>query len=187
MATIKNNNLHMKKCYLLLALCVLIGGASYAQQDSINTNKKRENLIYGIGLGAGFTTGYGISFKYLPNKFGFQVNFAPYMDESTTRHSAGISFIYTLINTKHSQLYLYQGNHFYYNSQVNNVYAYTTNGTDIYTKSKYTQSYFNNGVGVGVRVFLGNRIEANIMTGYAAYDNFRKVNITGEAALYYRF
>ncbi len=52
---------------------------------------------------------------------------------------------------------------------------------------RITENYFNVGVGIGIEVTLAKRVGLNLMTGYAAYDNFNKLNITGEAALYYKF
>jgi hypothetical protein len=177
----------MKKKFLLifLTICSFLTGNSIYGQDSAKV-RTNQNYKYGIGLGAGFTTGYGISFKYLPNKFGAQINFAPFKNDNTERYSIGLTFIYTLIAAKKTNLYLYQGNHYYYNSTVSGYYS--GNNFNSYTPYKTTTtSYVNNGLGIGVRLFLGNRFELNFMTGYASYKNFTNVSLTAETALHYRF
>ena len=34
---------------------------------------------------------------------------------------------------------------------------------------------------------MAKRIGLNLMAGYAFYNNFKQLNVTGEAALYYKF
>lgn len=164
--------------YILLVVALL--PANLSAQDNPDEVKYR----YGIGGGAGFTTGYGLSFRYLPKRFGAQINFAPYSDSRTDRYSVGITFLYTLIEGRVSSLFLYQGNHYYYNSDL--WYNYDPlAGTDFLVRS--TESYVNNGLGFGIDITIAKRIGLNLMTGYAFYDNFNKLNVTGEAALFYKF
>lgn len=91
----------MKKTVLLLLLNIFLflTVKSIYGQDSTKV-KTNQNYKYGIGFGAGYTTGYGISFKYLPNRFGAQINFAPFKNNTTEKYSAGLTFIYTLIEAK---------------------------------------------------------------------------------------
>ena len=39
----------------------------------------------------------------------------------------------------------------------------------------------------GFPLFIQKRIGLNLMAGYAFYNNFKQLNVTGEAALYYKF
>jgi hypothetical protein len=153
-------------------------------QDSL-TNKSDQVYKYGIGGGAGFATGYGLSFRYMPKKFGGQINFAPYKTKETERYSIGITMLYTLIESKVSNLYLYQANHYYYNSQMN--YVYDPSKPNSQDMERVTEAYFNNGLGFGIEIIMAKRIGLNLMAGYAFYDNFNQLNVTGEAALYYKF
>jgi len=139
---------------------------------------------HGIGAGIGFTTGYGLSYRYMPAKFGGQINFAPYHDKQKDMYSIGLTFLYRLIENKASNLYLYQGNHYYYHSYTS--YSYDPNLPDG-TKEQITEKYMNNGVGFGMEFIVAKRIGFNLMAGFAAYDNFSQLNLTGETALYYKF
>lgn len=163
----------------------LLFTSAFSSSFAQTTDFPLEEYKYGIGGGAGFTTGYGLSFRYLPKKFGAQLNFAPYKAEDTERYSLGLTFIYKIIESKITNLYLYQGNHYYYNSYL----AYTYNPNVPYSEElkKVKESYLNNGVGFGIEIIIAKRIGLNLMAGYAFYDNFRKLNVTGEAALYYKF
>jgi hypothetical protein len=153
-------------------------------QDSLKNNGK-QIYKFGIGGGAGFATGYGLSFRYLPKKFGAQVNFAPFKNKETERYSFGLTMIYLLIESKVSNLYLYQANHYYYNSQT--TYIYDPNKVGDPEKVRTKEAYFNNGLGFGIELIMAKRIGLNLMAGYAFYDNFSQLNVTGEAALYYKF
>lgn len=153
-------------------------------QDSLRRNGK-QIYKYGIGGGAGFATGYGLSFRYLPKKFGGQVNFAPYKNKETERYSVGVTMLYMLIESKVSNLYLYQANHYYYNSQLTYIYDPDKVGEPEQTRT--TEGYFNNGLGFGIEIIIAKRIGLNLMAGYGFYDNFKQLNVTGESALYYKF
>lgn len=139
-----------------------------------------EKTKHAVGAGAGFTTGYGLSYRFTPNKFGLQVNFAPFKNETTTRNSVGLTFLYSLLETEKTNLYLYQANHFYSNSELVDNATFTG-------KVRKNESYINNGFGFGVEIIIATKIGFNLMTGYAAYDNFNGYNLTGEAALYFKF
>lgn len=142
-------------------------------------------LKHAIGAGAGFTTGYGLSYRYTPNRFGAQINFAPYVNKETKRYSIGLTFLCTLIENKIANLYIYQGNHYYYNSElvtfIEPLPPYAEYGV------RETEGFFNNGVGFGLEFLIEKKISFNLMGGYAAYDNFQQLNVTGEAAVYYKF
>lgn len=147
-----------------------------------------EKMNHAIGIGAGFTTGLGLSYRYMPVKFGVQVNFAPFTNTNVTMFSTGVTFLYNLIPGKVATLYLYQGNHFYYFREVqyfpdpgiigNNTAA---------TRHLQLDRYFNNGVGFGIEMLFAHRIGFNLMAGYAAYNNFTGINVTGETGLYFKF
>lgn len=171
------------KLLLNLFLTAIVSGLSLSistGQDSVSTKFK-----YGIGGGAGFTTGYGLSFRYLPKRFGAQVNFAPFKSKETERYSVGVTFLYTLIENKISNLFLYQGNHYYFNSYTN--YLYDPTNPFVNTPTRVTEDYMNNGLGFGIELTIAKRIGFNLMAGYAFYNTFKELNVTGETALFYKF
>ncbi len=172
--------------YTLLSLLFLVLLLNFNFIAHGQDQKEEEHkLVHSIGAGAGFSTGYGLSYRYKPGNFGGQINLAPYVDQNIKRYSLGLTFLYTLIENRFSSLYLYQGNHFYYNSQFTEIYLpyppYTM------SRERITESYMNNGLGFGLEIIIAKRIGFNIMAGYAAYKNFTQLNLTGETALYYKF
>lgn len=176
------------KISLITTILILGTFITSFSQVVTDTPPVSEKLKYSIGVGAGFATGYGLSFKYNPNKLGVQLNFAPFKNKTTSRYSLGVTFLYNLIEAKYTKLYIYQANHFYYNSvkyetEIFNGYGVpNTKNTSI-----TTENYFNNGLGFGFEIVIAKNIGLNLMTGYAFYDNFNGMNITGESALYYKF
>ncbi|MEI6694589.1 MAG: hypothetical protein WCO13_00865 [Bacteroidota bacterium] len=129
---------------------------------------------HALGVAAGFTTGYGLSYRYLPTKFGAQATFAPYVDNEREIFSIGITFLYTIVKAENLNLYLYQGNQYYYNKKK-------------LSKPVEVNKYFNNGIGIGIEFTFQKRFGFNIMGGYAGYEDFNKINFTGETALFFKF
>ena len=95
-------------------------------------------------------------------------------------------------NKKNTTLFLYQANHYFYDSYIG--YDYPAPDPNDPGKepgppaeTQVTEQYFNNGIGFGVEVTIVKRLGLNFMAGYGFYENFRRLNITGETALYYKF
>lgn len=181
----------MKQIFIAVTLFVLLSCSAvqiWAQDKEATISTPFYK--HALGVGAGFCTGYGLSYRFTPNdKIGFQVNFAPYKTNTVDRYSSGLTFTYNLIQHTSSRLFIYQANHFYYNSYVNIISTYDplTNQTKDVKEERVTDKYFNNGVGFGMEITFVKRVGLNIMTGYAFYRNFKDINITGETALYYKF
>ncbi|MBK6264272.1 hypothetical protein JKA74_04425 [Marivirga sp. S37H4] len=175
--------MHKPLSITVFVVSLLISMQIHAQDsDSLSSQNEYK---FGIGAGAGFATGYGLSFRYIPEKFGGQVNFAPYKDKETERYSFGVTFLYMLIESNSTNLFLYQANHYYYNSEIS--YLYNPGMPNNQEETRYTEGYFNNGLGFGIEIIFVKRVGLNIMAGYAFYDNFQQLNVTGELALYYKF
>ncbi|MBC7382549.1 MAG: hypothetical protein H7296_06070 [Bacteroidia bacterium] len=172
-----------RKRFLILTIFLVYG---FMELQGQNLNEKEVDPIFkhAVGAGAGFTTGYGLSYRFSASKYAFQLNFAPYHDKELDRYSIGLTFLYTLIKNKITSLYLYQGNHYYYNSQI--IDFYNPNNPDP-VKQRVTSNYINNGIGFGIEIIIAKRIGLNLMGGYAFYRNFKDLNLTGETALFYKF
>ncbi len=176
----KNSNFNLSRITsLLIIFFILITNLKAQIQEPTEKATK-----HAVGAGAGFTTGYGLSYRYIPNRFGIQINFAPFKNATTTRNSIGLTLLYSLMQSEKTNLYLYQANHYYVSSQPADSFNNITNQTYSYRKD---ESYFNNGIGFGLEYIIAPKIGFNIMTGYATYVNFSGYNVTGETALYFKF
>jgi hypothetical protein len=169
----------MKKNLLLL---FLLAGTSFifltlnAQENS--EVGQRMHYKHGLGVAAGATTGYGLSYRYCPSRFTVQTTFAPYKSQYSSSLSLGFAFLYNLVETERTSFFIYQGNHFLYNHNENN-YSIPANPS--------TDKHWNNGIGIGIEFISYKRVSINLMAGYASYRGFQEINVTGETGLYYKF
>lgn len=144
--------------------------------QDIKLEAKTDTYIHSLGAAAGFTTGYGLSYRYTPNKFGLQVVLGPSYNGYSTNISFGLTFLYKLIVNNKSNLFLYQGNHMYYSRRdAYHIYEATS------------ERIWFNGIGIGFEFLLGDRVSFNLMGGYAGYNSFESLNMTGEIGLFYNF
>lgn len=150
-------------------------GTETQEEESIQASK------HSLGIGAGFTTGLGLSYRYLPEDFGVQLNFAPLrVDERETIISLGFTFLYKLMEAERTSLYIYQGNHFIYENWKG-VPDYP------YWDDPSTHWSIFNGIGMGMELIILQNIGYNIMFGYASYDTFARLGLTVETGIYYKF
>lgn len=166
------------KLCLLTLFFLLFEFAGYAQETGdILTHTKYKHYI---GAAAGLTTGYGMSYRYWPTRFGAQGTFGLSGSRNSNnvlykaRYSFGMAFLYKAVDTDLVNLFFYQGNH--YN------YYFNTN----YSGGGYSEAYWFNGIGLGLELCV-DRLSMNLMGGYAAYSSFSGFGLTGEIGLYYRF
>jgi len=145
----------------IIALLITISGLTVQTSFGQEQTKDDKKEIHGIGMAAGFTTGYGVSYRYWPTKFGIQVTGTPIITKYETKISAGVTGLMTIKESFATKLYLYQGAHYMHNK---------TSYPDYLNETKENSTHrLNIGVGLGLEVMLSN-ISFNLMTGYAGHD-----------------
>lgn len=169
------------KIVLLLLSALLLQNLVSAQNSD---NGVEERYKHAIGFGAGFTTAYGISYRFFPGSFGAQATFAPYKDGEDVRISTGLTFLYRIIESEKLNLLLYEGNHYYYDRYQHEYYDYFSN---TFYEETSTDEFLNIGVGFGVEFIIAEHFSFNLMGGYAGYDGFRRIGLTGETGIFYTF
>jgi hypothetical protein len=180
----------MKTKFFPLVLMVLFFIPTvYAQQSE---TKKYEKLYkHSLGIGAGFTTGLGLSYRFFPKKIGFQLNVAPYYQDYGNEAfvSAGATILCNLAENRITAVYAYLGNHYFFRSnKVQESHYDITTQQYVYGDYVTTKTDFlNTGIGIGFEFNTQKRVTLNIMAGYAQYNSFEQLFFTGELALYYRF
>lgn len=167
---------------LLLAFLSIVQYVSAQTENEDNYKHWKD----GLGFAVGFSTGWGLSYRHLFNKFGIQTTLGPYVTNDNATVSGGITFIYNLVKTDKTSFYLYQGNNLLYTKSTENVYDPITN---TYSNEKKTSSDTEliNGLGIGIEIVTFDRVGLNFMGGYAGYNSFQNVSFTGELAAFYRF
>lgn len=144
-------------------------------EKELQDSKKPFYFPHNLGVATGFTTGWGLSYRYFPGKFGYQANILGYKDVDKGDLSVGGTLLYSLYTTYFSNFYLYQANSYYY--------KYPNSYNDYGLKA----NTFNHGLGFGLELIANEHYASNIMLGYGAFQNFAKISPTIELALYYKF
>lgn len=156
-----------------LLTCMSFTVFSQNSNDTLCAKDFKHNLGFGLGL----TTGYGLSYKYFPEKFGFQTNIGGVKNESVNDFSLGITFLYSLRETIYTNFYIYQSNSYNYN------FTYPD-----YFNSHSTETHsINTGIGFGLELYIIQHLGINGMVGYGATESYKEIGITGEMAIYYKF
>jgi len=170
----------MKNKLLTVLLFLLISNVNLIAQDN-NIAPEKKSFKNSIGIGAGFTTGFGLSYRYVPKKIGFQLNFAPYFTDygKNSTVSVGVTILNKIVEGKSSNLYLYLANHYFMTRES----VISHSGTEYNS----ADDIWNTGFGLGFEFNTKKRVVLNIMGGYAQYNSFKSLFFTAETALYYRF
>jgi hypothetical protein len=149
---------------------------------------------HNIGAGAGFVTGYGLSYRQWFDRNGLQLTFAPYYNQNSSSTdftlSLGATGLYLIKEAKYVNLIAYYGPHFWYSSHRNSLGGAYDPVTGMYTSSyTSTQKLLFVGGGPGFDFHFW-KISFNLMFGFAFrtdFENNSGISFTGETALYYSF
>lgn len=161
---------------ILLSLPLIIYGQDKPEQE-------QEELKFGIGAAAGFSTGYGLSFRYWPSDWGIQITTAPYYSNNDAQISFGATTLKTIKDGGRIKLFMYWGNHILYE---NYSYYYTSYPNDVEETSRSTT--WTSGIGPGFEFTFLDKISFNLMFGIATYvGRDFMLNMTAETGLYYKF
>jgi len=185
----------MKKITALLIGLFLFATLNVFAQDPVtpdsdsrarrrSADKSNNEYKHSLGLAAGFTTGYGLSYRFLPKKFGVQATFAPFNNDNVSQYSAGLTFLWKLTETHCADLFIYESTHFFYRKEYHNNDFWSSYYAEDNGGSLTRQ--VNCGFGAGVEFKMG-RVNFDLMIGYAGYQGFKKVNLTAESGIYFIF
>jgi hypothetical protein len=102
----------IKNTFIFLLLIVCLNSFS---QETIQKKYKSA-----IGLGAGYTTGMGISYRYFPKNIGVQFNFIPlYQDYGKSYFiNLGATLLLNLKENERNSFYFYWGNNLMYGKDM---------------------------------------------------------------------
>lgn len=184
----------MKSLLVIVMLGIYSLSISAQEQPQLEKIEYQKLYKHSLGIGAGFTTGLGVSYRYFPKKIGFQINLAPYYENYGKEAfiSAGLTFLYNINESKYTAFYAYLGNHMFHSSfqkdrgrtEYNPLTGYYEYTPEYYTKTK---DIINSGIGLGFEFSTTKKVTLNVMGGYAQYNTFERLFFTVELALYYRF
>jgi hypothetical protein len=190
----------MKKLILALILFSITLGVYSQKKEKVKKEKiVKEKIVkekvkkpaveivsykHSFGIGAGFTTGVGLSYRFAPKKLGFQINLGPtYSDYgNNVDASVGLTLLNKFHRGKYCNLYFYVASSLYYHKGLDWV------GDGWWgSYQKVETQKINSGIGLDFEFNTQKRIVLNVMVGYMQYNNFERLSPTVETALYYRF
>ncbi len=146
---------------------------------------------HSLGVANGFSIGKGISYRYVPNKFGIQATVGSRFGYNILETNGGVTFIYKFFETERMNFYAYQSNLLLYRkSNYNNETGHSRT------------TFSTNGIGLGNEINLFGHFYVNFMASvvyttdkykgimainksYSLSDS--KVELLLENALYYKF
>lgn len=174
------------KRIIVFALCfALFAGSKVAAESRVNSEIDKV-YNHGVGVAAGFVTGYGLSYRYLGEKHNLQITFAPYVKGKDAKISVGCALLKDMYVGDTSKLFLYSGLHYWYNRYTEK----DDDENDIILKGEWTDQWLNCGLGPGFEFNITGNIVFDLMAGYAVYlcDNEpTRLDFTGETALFFYF
>lgn len=148
---------------LLISICLTVFSFTSIAQDS---------SPHHVGVSAGFTTGFGLSYRYWPSKLGIQVTALPtFIKNQGSLTSFGASALYTLHEGSKIDLYSYLGNSIILEKNSN--------------QSNVT---YNAGVGFGLKFNIFDELNVNAQFGYGGLnltDKYSSFTMVGEIGFYY--
>ncbi len=165
----------MKLFLPLIIVFFLMVNSTLAQEKPA-----RDNFSHAVGFHCGMYSGWGNSYRFFPQKFGFQVNsmvFHQTLRSGTTFFSIGGSLMYSLARDSKFNLYAHLSSGYNYRKTRN--YYDTNNGNAMENLSA--------GYGIGVDYSLG-RFMMNAYYAMGFRRNFEVYSMWGfGAGLYYQF
>jgi hypothetical protein len=149
---------------------------------STNAQEKgKASVKHNIGAFTSIGSGKGLSYRYLPGKFGFQITTLPVFDRNGGYNiNIGANLVYILQQRKYVELYGFLGN------ELVHSFVKTYNGT-FPPNQKYTGYAAN--LGLGLKFDLLEVLNLNIQAGYGAFEinNSPNTNISLGIGLYYHW
>lgn len=151
----------------VLILCFATAINAQTNSDAVDVKTSDSKIHHALGIAAGTSTGYGISYRFFYDRFSVMAVAAPFYGNAYDLSSYGFSFIYQATNYPRTNLLVYQGNHFLIDDLVSENII--------------------NGAGIGLEYSGDDNIVLNFMFGFAGYDSFRFIYPSVEAGVFFKF
>jgi len=166
----------MKRMLILFGLLGMLAAVPGAAQEP------EEEYPHYIGGTFGFSTGYGLTYRYWKGPFGFQIVTAPYWHDQIVMVNVGTAVFRTFYETRWTRLFVYLAGSYYFSRDENNEEDGATPAEPGYT----SEHNFAVGGGPGFEIFLFRNVALDVLFGLG-YRTDGGLSLTGEAGIYYRF
>lgn len=163
------------KTRILTITILLITSIAIGNSQDVKSPKKNK-YVHAVGANAGFTTGVGLSYRYMPKRFGVQATFGVIGSSFGHTTNAGLTFIIKLINSDDSFLFLYQGSSLYRGYEINSI-----------EQNSYSSNRIQTGIGIGAEGELSERIAIYGNAGFGMYNNAEYTSLDFGIGVIYKF
>lgn len=169
---------------LISLLLIFSGIVCYAQENQETSVETSSKITHDLGIAGGATSAYGLSYRIHIERLGAFITYAPFKTDNISQHNLGFGFLFSLIEGQKANLFLYQSNYYFKETETDKRHDYQTGKIE---EVKEVNSHMNHGLGLGMEFIIARAVGFNIMAGYGAYNNFEEIGITLEGGLYYKF
>lgn len=183
----------MKKFSLILVFLLIFFGA-IAQESDATKGSAKVSTPHEIGFAAGFSTGYGLSYRYWPKVVGVQFTAFPFVSDDESYISLGLTSLFELDSRDWYRFFGFIGTHLNIQEYDDEVYSsgFDYNGyySTLVETNKVEKKKYIVGIGPGIEFTPGGRIGINIMTGFQFQyvdKNDWGTYPTIESGIYFRF
>jgi hypothetical protein len=144
-------------------------------QEELVDKQKMDNTLkhHALGFNAGFSTGFGISYRYQYNKHSYQMSLLPIIENNYQVANLGFRYAYNFSEMNRTRFFGYAGHSAF-----------------IVPKNDKPLIRLVTGVGFGIEQDLTKSLALNFGAGYAYYTREYPNNIlslTAELGLFYKF
>lgn len=175
-----SNKLKMKTA-LVVAIFTLLLSTVNAQEEVT------QSPLHSLGVAAGASSGLGFSYRYQTNQLGFEVTGIPVFNGSNQLFlSTGASLIYRIRTHEKMDVFVYYGNHLFYNQREMIVYDFPS---DSYNTTIKKTTNLTMGLGAGVNIHIADYLDLSLKAGYGLYNynRYMSATIVGGVGFYYLF
>jgi len=175
----------MKKI-LFTTIFAFFFGTTMAQGEETNESPAPLLTSHHIGLSAGGTTGIGFSYRYWPNRWGFQVTTIPIFAQGDFWINGGASALFLMKDNDRVDLFSYFGTRI--NSNIFEEAIYDPITFEYLGNEKQVDNSFALGLGIGLKIDFWDVLNLNLQTGYGVRNLTNKPGtfLTGEIGIYYQ-
>ncbi|MFZ9848770.1 MAG: hypothetical protein ACO3EE_11565 [Flavobacteriales bacterium] len=165
----------------IIILMLLLSTISFAQSSEVKNNKTKK-IDHSIGLSAGFTSGFGLSYKLKHKRLTHQISLLPFTINGYKIIDYAYTLHFTLKENKFVDCNVYAG-----------INRFNSNTKNAFEKDDFTGNIVTIiGTGLNFNFHLGSNfsiIAGGGLANYHLYENFLNLNgiaATIDAGLFYK-
>lgn len=169
------NSSNMKLIPLILSILFLNISICTSQDAKSTAIKQKHN--HALGVNIGHTTGYGLSYRYMPRSVGVQLTFGAVSKIRNSTRSYGLALFYNILPREHASIFVYQGTNYIRKKELNG-----------FCSNEFREvEYYNIGMGFAADVNLTSRLNFGVHIGYGMFNSLKYFTVDGGTTFLFKF